>query len=395
MRPLSNWDDWISSKLDRLERDGLMRRLRPGDRTGPRTVARDGRELVNFSSNDYLGLSQHPGVLAAAERDLQKGTGATASRLMAGTDHDYTALENAVAFFKGTEAALVFGSGYLANVGTIPALVGRHDAVFSDRLNHASIVDGIRLSGAQMFRYRHNDVAELQQMLDECRDAKRKLIVTETLFGMDGDLAPLERIVELKERYGAALMVDEAHAVGVLGPQGRGLAHAAGVADRVDLHMGTFSKAVGLYGGYVAARESWIRYLVNAARSFVYTTALPPSVVGGISAALEFVLAADYERERIAELSGRFRQGLEGLGLDRGGSVSQIQPVMFGGAAEVVDLGRRLEKRGVLAVPIRPPTVPQGGARLRFSICASHTEQDIDLALSSLDQVARELTRAG
>jgi 8-amino-7-oxononanoate synthase len=395
VRSLSDWDDWISSKLDRLERDGLMRRLRPGDRTGPRTVARDGRELVNFSSNDYLGLSQHPGVLAAAERDLQKGTGATASRLMAGTDHDYTALENAVAFFKGTEAALVFGSGYLANVGTIPALVGRHDAVFSDRLNHASIVDGIRLSGARMFRYGHNDVAELERMLGECRDAKRKLIVTETLFGMDGDLAPLERIVELKERYGAALLVDEAHAVGVLGPQGRGLAHAAGVADRVDLHLGTFSKAVGLYGGYVAARETWIRYLVNAARSFVYTTALPPSVVGGISAALEFVLAADYERKRIVELSGRFREGLRSLGLDSGSSVSQIQPVMLGSSAEVVDLSVRLEERGVLAVPIRPPTVPQGGARLRFSICASHTDQDIDLALSSLDQVARELTRAG
>jgi 8-amino-7-oxononanoate synthase len=395
VRSLSDWDDWISSKLDRLERDGLMRRLRPGDRTGPRTVSREGRELVNFSSNDYLGLSQHPGVMAAAERDLQKGTGSTASRLMAGTDYDYAALENAVAFFKGTEAALVFGSGYLANVGTIPALVGRHDAVFSDRLNHASIVDGIRISGARVYRYRHNDVADLEQMLADSHGVERKLIVTETLFGMDGDLAPLERIVELKERYGAALMVDEAHAVGVLGPQGRGWAHGAGVADRVDLHMGTFSKAVGLYGGYVAARESWIRYLVNAARTFVYTTALPPAVIGGISAAIEFVVAADYERERIAELSGRFREGLEKLGLDPGTSVSQIQPVVFGGAAQVVDLSRRLEELGVLAVPIRPPTVPQGGARLRFSVCAAHTEEDIDLALRSLELVAAEAISAG
>lgn len=395
MCPLSDWDDWVSSRLDRLERQGLMRRVRPADRTGPRTVAREGRELVNFSSNDYLGLSRHPGVMAAAERDLQKGTGATASRLMAGTDYDYVALESAVAFFKGTEAALVFGSGYLANVGTIPALVGRHDAVFSDRLNHASIVDGIQLSGARAYRYRHNDMDELEQMLAGVEGAERKLIVTETLFGMDGDLAPLERIVELKERYGAALMVDEAHAVGVFGPQGRGWAHAVGVADRVDVHMGTFSKAMGVYGGYVAARESWIRYLVNAARSFVYTTGLPPAVTGGVSAAIELVMAADYERRRITHLSRRFRQGLAALGVDTGTSASQIQPVVLGGASEVVDLSRRLEDLGVMAVAIRPPTVPQGGARLRFSICATHTDEDVDLALEALAKVAGDLAHAG
>jgi 8-amino-7-oxononanoate synthase len=333
--------------------------------------------------------------MAAAERDLRKGTGATASRLMAGTDYDYVALESAVAFFKGTEAALVFGSGYLANVGTIPSLVGRHDAVFSDRLNHASIVDGINLSGARAYRYRHNDMEQLEQMLAGAEGAERKLIVTETLFGMDGDLAPLERIVELKDRYGAALMVDEAHAVGVLGPEGRGWAHAAGVAGRVDVHMGTFSKAMGLYGGYVAGRESWIRYLVNTARSFVYTTGLPPAVIGGVSAAIEMVMAADYERMRITHLSRRFRQGLAALGVGTGNSVSQIQPVVLGGAAEVVDLSRRLEDLGVMAVPIRPPTVPQGGARLRFSICATHTDEDIDLALRALATVAGDLVHAG
>lgn len=384
MCPLTEWDAWVDSRLERLEGDGLLRRIRPADRTGPRTVSRDGPELINFSSNDYLGLSLHPGVLAAAERDLRKGGGATASRLMAGTDYDYTALEASVAFFKGTEAALVFGSGYLANIGTIPALVDRHDAVFSDRLNHASIVDGIKLSGARMYRYRHNDPADLERQLQEADVGGRKLIVTETLFGMDGDLAPLERIVDLKKRYGAALMIDEAHATGVLGPQGRGYAHQLGLAAEVDVHMGTFSKAMGLYGGYVAAKQQWVDLLVTSARSFVYTTALPPAIIGGVGAAVEMVMAAGYQRKRLKELAGRFRDGLGEIGLNAGASASQIVPVVLGGAAEVVEAGRQLEELGVLAVPIRPPTVPQGGARLRFSICATHTEDDIDVALQAL-----------
>lgn len=388
MRPLSDWDSWVFSRLDRLARDGLRREINPADRTSARTVRRDGPELINFSSNDYLGLSRHPGVLAGSERELRKGAGATASRLMAGTDYDYVALENAVAFFKGTEAALVFGSGYLANLGTIPALVGRGDAVFGDRMNHASIVDGIRLSGATAYRYRHNDMDELEQMLRDAPAAGRKLIVTETLFGMDGDLAPLERIVELKNRYGAALMIDEAHATGVIGPQGRGFAHQLGLESEVDVSMGTFSKALGLYGGYVATKRSWADYLVSSARTFVYTTALPPSVVGGVGAAIEMVLAGDYLRRRLTELSSMFREGLVDVGLDGGDSRSQIHPVVIGSAGGVVGISARLEQMGVLAVPIRPPTVPEGSARLRFSICATHTEDDIAAALDALKRVA-------
>ena len=395
MRPLSDWDGWIRSRLDHLERDGLLRNLKPLDRVGTRTVWRGGRELVNFSSNDYLGLSQHPAVLAGAQRDLRKGSGATASRLMAGTDHDYVALEAALAYFKGTEAALVFGSGYLANVGILPALAGRHDAVFSDRLNHASIVDGVRISGARLYRYRHNDAVDLERLLEEAGGVKRKVIVTETLFGMDGDLAPLERIVELKQRYGAALVVDEAHATGVLGPKGRGWVHAAGLARHVDIHMGTLSKAFGLYGGYVATKRSWAEFLVSSARSFIYSTALPPAVIGGAGAAIELVVAADYQRNRLKRLSESFRRGLRELGLDPGASTSQIQPVVLGGAVEVVEAGRRLEQLGILAVPIRPPTVPQGAARLRFSLCATHTEDDIARALDALRVVTKDLAHAG
>lgn len=387
MRPLNDWDSWVSSRLDRLGNRGLMRRIRPADRTGPRTVWSEGRDLVNFSSNDYLGLSQHPAVLAGAQRDLGKGAGATASRLMVGTDFDYQALENAVAFFKGTEAALVFGSGYLANIGAIPALVGRDDSVFSDRLNHASIVDGIRLSGARVYRYRHNDTQDLERMLREAGGGGRRLIVTETLFGMDGDLAPLTTIVELKNRYGAALMIDEAHAVGVLGPQGRGVAHLLGVDGDVDVQMGTFSKAFGSYGGYVATKSQWAQLILNSARSFVYTTALPPAVVGGVGAALEVAMAADYLRDRLNELSGMFRDGLAEMGLGSPDSVAQILPVVLGDPAKVLDAGRRLEELGVLAVPVRPPTVPQGGARLRFSVCATHTEQDVAGALDALKTV--------
>jgi 8-amino-7-oxononanoate synthase len=395
VRPLSAWDVWIDSRLERLEGEGLMRRLQPGDRTGASHVWREGRDLVNFSSNDYLGLSVHPAVMAGAERDLRKAAGATASRLMTGTDFDYVALENAVAFFKGTEAALVFGSGYLANAGTIAALAGHGDAVFSDRLNHASIVDGILLSGAAIRRYRHNDMDDLEQMLREHRGTGRKLIVTETVFGMDGDRAPMERLVELKNSYRAALMVDEAHATGVLGPQGRGLAHELGVADQVDVHMGTFSKAVGVYGGYVATKASWAKYLVNAARTFVYTTALPPAVVGAVGAAIEMVIAADYLRDRLRELSALFREGLDALGLGSGGSTSHIQPVIVGDSVRAVELGRRLEEMGVLAVPVRPPTVPQGSARLRFSICATHTERDVASALRALESVRGDLVAAG
>lgn len=394
MRPLSDWDSWVSSKLDRLEREGLLRRLNPGDRVSARTVRRDRGELVNFCSNDYLGLSQHPAVLAGAERDLRNGAGATASRLMAGTDYDYVALENAVAFFKGTQAALVFGSGYLANLGAIPALVGRGDAVFSDRLNHASIVDGIRLSGATAFRYRHNDMDELEQMLRDS-PGERNLIVTETLFGMDGDLAPLDKIVELKNRYGAALMIDEAHATGVIGPQGRGWAHQLGVEGEVELSMGTFSKAFGVYGGYVATSRKWADYLLSTARSFVYTTALPPAVVGGVGAAIEMVLAGDYLRERVKELSELFREGLAAIDLDAGNSRSQIQPVVVGGSDQVVEISARLEELGILAVPIRPPTVQQGSARLRFSICAPHTEQDIESAIGALEKAGVRRAAAG
>ena len=381
MRTLTNdWDVFFEESLADLEEQALLRRLRPFERHGPTLRSSAGRELLNFSSNDYLGLAGHPALAEAAVRAArERGTGATASRLIVGDDPEYERLEREVADWKGTEAALVLGSGYAANVGVIPALAGRGDAVFSDSLNHASIVDGCRLARAELHVYGHRDAEHLEELL-RGSDATRKLIVTDAVFSMDGDTAPLQEIVKLKERYGAALMVDEAHSAGVFGPHGEGLSHELGLADGVDLHMGTFSKALGAYGAYVAGREAWIRRLQNACRSLIFSTALPPPAIGAASAALELVRDAHDAREALARKAERFRGRLAGLGLDTCGSTTQIVPVLIGGAEDALRVSAELEERGVLAVAIRPPTVPPGTSRLRFSLMATHEDADLEHA---------------
>src|SRR5581483_1655339 len=269
------------------------------------------------------------------------------------------------------------GSGYAANVGVIPALAGLDDAIFSDELNHASIVDGCRLSRATVHRYRHADPEHLAQLL-AASPARRKLIVTDTVFSMDGDTAPLAELVELKERYGGGLMVDEAHAAGVFGPNGEEHAHAEGLAEHVDLHLGTFSKAFGAHGVYVGGRADWIRHLVNTCRSLIYSTALPPPAVAVAAAALELVREAHDRRAALLENARRLR---EGLGVP--GS-TQIVPFVVGEAEDAVALSERLEEQGVLAVAIRPPTVPPGTARIRFSAMATHTAADVDRVVEAL-----------
>jgi 8-amino-7-oxononanoate synthase len=358
-------------------------------------IAEDGRRLLNLSSNDYLGLASHPAVAEAAARAARRGSGATASRLIVGTDPAYAALEEKLADFQGAEAALVFGSGYLANVGVISCLVGLGDAVFSDSLNHASIIDGCRLSRATIHRFAHRDVDELEAMLRQAeRDgARRKLIVTETVFSMNGDVAPLAEIVELKERYGASLFVDEAHADGVFGPHGEGFAHELGVADRIDLHMGTFGKAFGAYGAYVAGRSLWIDYLVNAGRSFIFTTGLPPAVIGAVDAALDLVRGGHALRADLHAKAGRFRETLRGRGFDVHGSTTQIVPLVVGDSEAALALSQSLERAGVLAVAIRPPTVPVGTARLRFSVSVLHEEAELDRALEAIELTVGNTTR--
>jgi 8-amino-7-oxononanoate synthase len=385
MRALTSaWDAAWADSLARLEDEGLLRRLRTFERLGPKLRTPEGRELVDLCSNDYLGLAQHPALAEAAGRAAREcGTGATASRLIVGNDAEYERLEERLAEWQGTEAALVLASGYAANAGVVPALAGRGDAIYSDELNHASIVDGCRLSRAEVHVYRHRDVEHLEELLARTRP-RRRLIVTDTVFSMDGDTAPLRDIVELRERFGTALMVDDAHGAGVFGAQGAGYAHELGVAEHVDLHLGTFSKAFGGYGAYVAGRRDWIRHLQNACRSLIYSTGLPPSVVAAADAALDLVRDADDARDALRRKAERFRERLTGLGLDTCGSSTQIVPVRVGEPERALALSAELEERGVLCVAIRPPTVPPGTSRLRFSLMATHDDADLERALDAL-----------
>jgi 8-amino-7-oxononanoate synthase len=383
MMPSPNWSSWLEAERERRREQALERRLRPTERPAEPVCFREGRRLVNLSSNNYLGLAGHPALIEACARGAVGGAGTGSSRLVAGNDPRTVALEEKIAAFKGSEAALLVGSGYLANVGVIAALCDRDTAVFLDRLDHASIVDGARLSGARVHRYRHLDVDHLGALLAHS-DAKRKLIATDTVFSMDGDTTPLAELIELADRSGAMLLVDDAHSGGVFGPGGEGYAHELGLADRIELTVGTFSKAFGAYGAYVAGSRVLIDQLVSSCRTLIYSTALPPAVVAAIDASIDLVAAADDRRRALRSKSEHFRQRLGELGFDTGGSTTQIVPAVVGSSEEALELAQALEEHGVLAVAIRPPTVPAGGARVRFSLMATHDDFDLELALEAL-----------
>jgi 8-amino-7-oxononanoate synthase len=384
---MSSWDSWLESERSRREREALERRLRATEQPAEPIALSAGKRLVNLSSNNYLGLAGHPALIEAAARGAARGAGAGSSRLVAGGDNATAALEQKIAAFKDCEAALLMGSGYLANVGAIAALCDRDTAIFLDRLDHASIVDGAMLSGAQINRYRHVDLDHLEQLLEKS-GAARKLIVSDTVFSMDGDTAPLGELVELKDRFGALLLADDAHGGGVFGPHGEGYAHELGLADRIELQMGTFSKAFGVYGAYIAADRALIDHLVSTCRTLIYSTALPPPVVDSIDVSLDLVAAADDRRRELRAKSERFRSRLNELGFDSGASTTQIIPALVGSSERALELARSLEERGVLAVAIRLPTVPAGQARIRFSVMATHTDEDLELALEALAGVA-------
>jgi 8-amino-7-oxononanoate synthase len=383
--------DWIPGELAALEAKGLRRSLEPlGSAQGP-VVEVEGRPLVNLCSNDYLALASDPRVKrAAAEAAEREGAGAGAARLVAGDLPIHGALERRLARLKGTEAALLFSSGYHANAGVLAALVGRHDAIFSDELNHASIIDGCLLSRAEVQRYRHGDVEELGRLLGASR-ARRKLVATDAVFGMDGDAAPLAEIVGLCERHGAVLYLDEAHATGVLGDRGAGLAEATGLGDRVDVSMGTLGKALGSFGAFVAGSVPLRDWLTSRARTFVFTTALPPAACGAALAALDVLEGDRPRRRRLQDLSTRMKDGLEWLGFSMRGVVAPIFPVVLGDEARALDASRRLRARGFFVRAIRPPTVPRGTSRLRVSLTAGHTREQVDGFLAALEGVMREV----
>jgi 8-amino-7-oxononanoate synthase len=381
----------IADRLEELRDRGLYRRLRLIEgRQGPR-VTFDGRDVLLLCSNDYLGLAAHPRVRgAAAEAAMRWGAGAGASRLISGNMQPHGRLERRIAAFKGYESALLFGSGYLANTGTIAALAGRDEVVFSDELNHASIIDGCRLSRAETFVYRHGDVDHLSWGLRKAGE-RAALIVTDGVFSMDGDVAPLMDLVALARRNGCRLMVDEAHATGALGPGGRGSVAAAGLSGEVDVMIGTLGKALGSYGAYACASQETTDYLLNTARSFVFSTAPPPPVAAAAMAALE-VLESQPERvDKLVANAATLRRSLAAEGLAVGASDAQIVPVEVGGAAPTMALCERILEQGVFAQGIRPPTVPEGSSRLRFTVMSTHRREELERAAKIVGAAAREL----
>jgi 8-amino-7-oxononanoate synthase len=379
----------VAERLEELRDCGLYRRLRlVSGPQGPRVLL-DGRQVLLLCSNNYLGLAGHPRVReAAAEAAMRFGAGAGASRLISGNMEPHRRLESRLAEFKGYEAALLFGSGYLANTGAIAALAGKDEVVFSDELNHASIVDGCRLSRAGTFVYRHGDLEHLAWGLREA-GGRGSLIVSDGVFSMDGDVAPLAELLELARRHGCRLMVDEAHATGAIGPGGRGSVAAAGLGGEVDVVVGTLGKALGSYGAYVCTSAETVDFLVNSARPFIFSTAPPPPSVAAATAALELV--SPHRVERLRANAASFRAALAAEGLDAGTSQTQIVPVEVGGAERTMELCERVLEGGVFAQGIRPPTVPEGSSRLRFTVMATHRVGELERAAKLVGGAAREL----
>ncbi len=381
----------ISERLADLRDAGLHRRMRVVDGAqGPRVLL-DGRRVLLLCSNNYLGLADHPGVRrAAADAAVRWGVGAGASRLISGTMAIHRELEQRLAEFKGAGEALLFGSGYLANTGTVAALAGRDEVVFSDELNHASIIDGCRLARAETFVYRHADTEHLAWGLRQA-GGRAALIATDGVFSMDGDIAPLPELVELARRHRCRLLVDEAHGTGAIGPGGRGTVAAAGLGGEVDVIVGTLGKALGSYGAYVCARTEIVELLVNTARPFIFSTAPPPPAVAAASASLELLACGPGRVERLQANAAALRDALASHGLAAGRSRSHILPLQIGDAGTAMATCELALERGVFAQAIRPPTVPEGTSRLRLAVMATHRAGELRRAAKTLAEAARDV----
>jgi 8-amino-7-oxononanoate synthase len=375
--------DWLRQELLEIENKGLYRKLSTIHGGSTPRIIKDGRELILLSSNNYLGLTHHPEVeKAAMDAITDYGTGSGGSRLTSGNSDLYESLEEKIAEFKGTESAIVFSTGYMANTGTISAIMNRGDLILSDELNHASIIDGCRLSRAEVSIYPHRDVSSIENTLRSSRH-KKKLIVTDGIFSMDGDIAPLPEIFEVAERYDAMVMVDDAHATGILGDRRKGTAHYFNL--EVDINMGTLSKALASIGGYVAGSSELVEYLRNRARPFIYSTALPPAAVASARTAID-IIRKDDPAKKLWQNIDMYRKGL----IDMGFSISsdtQIIPLMSGSSKNTTEVAAELDKLGVSATGIRPPTVPAGKGRIRTSLMATHTESDIREVLGVIHEI--------
>ena len=382
--------DWIQPILDEAESQGLERTARPYPEAGGKTRI-DGNEVLNFSSNDYLDLAHHRHVMDCAREALDRyGIGATASRLVTGTLPIHEELEARIAKEKGFEAALVFGSGYLANAGTIPVLAGKGDLIFADKLVHASMIDACKLSGAKLVRFAHNNVQALEKRLNQFpASGNRRLIITESVFSMDGDIAPLAEIAALAEKHNAMLMVDEAHSTGTFGPNGAGLVRELGLENAVTVSMGTMSKAMAGYGGFVACSANLRKLLVQSARAFIYTTAPPPAVIGAALGIMDVLESSPRLGNILQANADYFRSLLHAAELDTLQSQSQIIPIVIGDNETAVAISQKLREQGIIATAIRPPTVPADTARLRLSVTLAHHVDDLERAAQQIIEAVK------
>jgi 8-amino-7-oxononanoate synthase len=393
----------LRRRLDEIREQRLYRELRRVDSPQSPRIMLDGQSLLNFSSNDYLGLANHPALKEASIKALEQfGSGSGASRLICGSLAPHHELESALAEFKQTESALSFSSGYATAIGALCALAGKEDVLILDKLVHASIVDAARLSGAKLRIFAHNDLNELEEILrwfrerpaaQNAQNARRPqaIIVTESVFSMDGDLAPLREMVALKEKYGAWLMVDEAHATGLFGPGRRGLADELSLSGRIEIQMGTLGKALGSAGGYVCGPRELTDYLVNRARSFIFSTAPVPAAAAAARAAVQLVQSAEgaTRRDQLWSRANQLKTGLAPLGWDLSGVNSAIVPLVIGPEAAAMDASAALRKAGIFVPAVRYPTVARGQARLRLTLTAAHTAQDVEVLLAALSQHVR------
>ncbi len=385
--------DFIQEDIETLKNEGLYITIRTIESPQDAWTVVNGKRVLNMCSNNYLGFANHPELREAAKRAIDEfGVGPAAVRTIAGTMTLHLELEKKLAEFKGAEAVISFQSGFNANLATIPALVGKEDVIFSDELNHASIIDGCRLSRAKIIRYNHTDPKDLAlKMEKERKNFRRALVVTDGVFSMDGDIAPLPDIVEVAERYDAITMVDDAHGEGVLGRDGRGIVDHFGLHGRVDIEVGTLSKAFGVVGGYVAGKRDIVEYLRQKARPFLFSSAVTPPDVAACIAAVDILTKSGELVQKLWDNTKYFKSKMKELGFDIGQSVTPITPVMLGEATLAQEFSRRLFDEGVFAQAIGYPTVPRGKARIRVMLSASHSIDDLDYALNKFEKIGKDL----
>ncbi|RJQ39580.1 MAG: glycine C-acetyltransferase [Anaerolineaceae bacterium] len=390
---MANRFEWIQKELKNLKSNGLYNNIRTVGSAQGAWLTVDGRQVLNFCSNNYLGLANHPRLIAYAKKILDEyGIGPGAVRTIAGTMAIHRELEKRVAAFKHSDAAISFQSGFVANLATIAALVGKEDAIFSDELNHASIIDGCRLSGARIIRYNHCDPLHLEQVIKENEGSyRRALIVTDGVFSMDGDIAPLDRLYEIANAYDILLMVDDAHGEGVLGKGGRGIVDHFNLHGKVDIEVGTFSKAFGVVGGVVSGNADVVEWLTQRGRPFLFSSAVTPPDVAACIAAIDLLEESTALVDMLWSNGAYFKKEMNSMGFDTGKSQTPITPVMLGEAQLAQDFSKRLFERGIFATSIGYPTVPQGKARIRVMISAAHSKDDLDKGLAEFKTVGKEL----